>query len=292
MSLKTSIPGPSQAKSGRYYAAFVLAPILLVAINFAVFGRSVAEKTATDLVMPGPLIFFALLIGSVAAMQNKMRTASALCFIGAAIIWLSCSSVVSQLFIKSLEQQVESEYASLSSSNPLDYLVVLGGGTGFRKDHEPQLNEGGDRLGLALTLYKRGLAKKLLVTGDSLRGLVNEKWEDPSFQAKSLLIGWGVAPEDIGEINGTNTSEEIANLKENTQFWSGKRCGLCTSAFHMPRAMRLAKRAELDLIPITANYRGSYKARSLMINDFIPNFNNSGNTFMAIREYIGIMLGR
>lgn len=121
-----------------------------------------------------------------------------------------------------------------------DVGVVLSGGLLYSGATDPDiidLEVNSDRLMAAFVLYKKGICKKLLLTGTDAVDLLREGRGEVQ-QAQSLLISWGVPAEDIIlELRARNTRENAvftANMLEKSAELDG--ILLITSAFHMRRA--------------------------------------------------------
>lgn len=178
---------------------------------------------------------------------------------------------------------------------PLDCVIVLGGGTSQRWTGEAQLAGAGDRLATAIRLYHRGLVKRIIVTGDSLRGLPTPLFDsapalDPSEQSRAILVESGIEASQIEELPGTNTFEEISALKARPELWQQARCGLITSQFHLPRAMSLAKRLDVQVIPITSDVRS--RVGNWYLRDCVPSGEGLAQTELILREWMGMAIGR
>ncbi len=187
-----------------------------------------------------------------------------------------------------LESRIPS--TKLDAEAPLDSLVVLGGGTCQAPDGRSQLSSAGDRVGMAAQLFHQGLVKHLVVTGDALPGLQYASQNDPSIQSKSILIKLGIPVSAIEELPGSNTSQEVRSLKQRDDLWKGKRCGLMTSASHMPRAIRLTKKEGIDVLPVLADYRALNSPFNL--RDLLPSSNGANLTDLALHEFLGMLVGR
>ena len=60
------------------------------------------------------------------------------------------------------------------------------------------------------------------------------------------------------QLDGRNTFEEMNNLRTLLTQEPMARVGLLTSAFHMPRAMRIARANDLDVIPVPADQQAYF----------------------------------
>ena len=112
----------------------------------------------------------------------------------------------------------------------------------------------------------------------------------PYEEATLLLEELGVAPQEILKLNGINTSEEMENLKKWTDVNPGKRIGLLTSAWHLPRAVRLAKAQGIEVEPIAAGFYSQPYAPDPGI--VVPNEYNLIITASAAKEYLARLVGR
>jgi len=263
-------------------------PIGLVAITFAMHGRPLAEKMATGLVMPIAIAWWGSLLLAIRTFWDSILRIACPIFVLSTLIFMLGNPIFSNLLIRSLEKRVESFHPV--RSEPLDTLVVLGGGTTEAPDGRAQLANGGDRVGLAAQLYHQGLVKRIVVTGDGLQGAESSSRTDPSIQAKRILIETGVPESDIDELAGMNTSQEMNSLAARPELWKDARCGLLTSAFHLPRAFGLATRRGIKVLPIAADYRALDRKFSFL--DMLPTANASQQSELAIKEFLGMLLGR
>ena len=93
--------------------------------------------------------------------------------------------------------------------DPLDTVVVLGGGTGASKGRDPQFAPSGDRVGSAARLYHAGYGQRIVVTGKQIESRSIGTAEDPAVQAAALLTQPGVPPDRVSMLGGRNPFEEI-----------------------------------------------------------------------------------
>lgn len=292
MSLPTPNPSRSWLRSTLLVlAATVASPLIATAI---VSGKSSVEKMLTDMAQPFFLmIVLALTIGCI-LMTRGERWLGAQLAIAGALLWCCSARVVVNSVITYWESSLTpTEITELEE--PFDYIVVLGGGTSVAPDGRAQLDCAGDRVGLAATLYLTGKTKNLVTTGDNLimtGGLSGtfRPSDDPSIQTKQIWTKLGIPSDAISELDGQNTSSEIKSLHQHTEYWLGKRCGILTSAFHLPRAMRLAERAGVIALPIAADYRGS--SAPLSINGFLPDVQNLSRLQTVFKEWLALQIGR
>ena len=94
----------------------------------------------------------------------------------------------------------------------------------------------------------------------------------------------------ILQLNGINTSEEMQNLKKWSDRNPDKRIGLLTSAWHLPRAMRLAKAQGIEADPVAAGFFSQPYAPSPGV--VVPSEYNLMVTAMVTKEYLARLVGR
>jgi uncharacterized SAM-binding protein YcdF (DUF218 family) len=94
----------------------------------------------------------------------------------------------------------------------------------------------------------------------------------PAAQTIEIWTSLGIPRDAIMTLGGQNTAAELAELKRIGPQLAGKRVGLLTSGDHLPRAMRLARAQELELVPVAANVKWSPEPWNLL--DFIPQAGN------------------
>jgi uncharacterized SAM-binding protein YcdF (DUF218 family) len=263
-----------------------------VGATYFLSGKSAAEKLATNMAQPLFLAIVGTLLFGAILWRRGERIIGLSLMVGAAILWcLSAPVLVNRVFAY-WESLVPSDDVT---ADPYDYVVVLGGGTTRRWNGQAQFGESGDRVGYAATLFLSGKAKHLITTGDAMkvRGAMSDAsaaTDDPSIQTREIWSALGIPKEVIFELPGENTYSEIAALKTHPEWWREKRCALLTSAFHMPRAMRLAKQAGIQLSPIVADYK--IQRSSWMIREFMPDSHSLHRLQYIIKEWIAFRMNR
>jgi uncharacterized SAM-binding protein YcdF (DUF218 family) len=146
-----------------------------------------------------------------------------------------------------------------SLRDTFDVGIVLGGFSTFDVPANDRLNFNfaGNRLLDALVLYKKGLIRKILITGGDGDLLGDESLEADA--AAPFLEVMGVRKEDILLENRARNTHENAlfskQLLENHQINTSKIL-LITSAYHMPRAAACFRKVGLDALPFPAHFIG------------------------------------
>lgn len=152
----------------------------------------------------------------------------------------------------------EAEAVQMSTlRDTFDVGIVLGGyanGDTYANDRLV-LAPAANRIVDAIQLYKRGIVKKLLITGGDGR-LLGDSYPE-SYWAKNYLLDIGVKPEDIlFEDQSRNTHENALFSKQllDKQGLSNAKLLLFTSAFHIPRAQACFKKVGLNTRPFPAHF--------------------------------------
>ena len=272
---------------------FFATVVFPLALTTSVSGKSAAEKLLTTMVQPLFIAIVTVLTIGMMLLRRDERRAGAILICGACLMWVVSMPFFGSRLIDAWEASLKS--STPTANEPFDYVIVLGGGTGVAPDGRPQFSSAGDRVGYAAHLYLTGIAKHLVATGDnlqlagSLSGSFQPK-DDPSTHTKQIWIGLGIPAEMISELAGQNTFAEMASLKEHPEYWQGKRCGILTSAFHLPRAMKLAERVGVQAIPIAADHRTS--TGPLTFNHFVPETDGLIRFQMIFKEWLAMRISR
>lgn len=259
--------------------------------------RSVLEKVGTALVMPSGLLWILLLTLSIHLCIQKKQDHAGQSGAVAAIVCFVVFSVAGNGFIANqMAAALEADYLTVDPLQelPLDVVIVLGGGGGLAANGRLQGNGSGDRLILAAQLYHQNIATKFICTGQRIKSM-NSSGVDPAESSRDILLKLGVPNSEIEMAGGRNTSEEMQGLS--ARFRNSKlRIGLLTSAWHLPRAMRLAIRNGLQPIPLPADFHTAANNEGLtmgqLVESMIPNNFALGATCSFAKEYLAILLGR
>lgn len=260
---------------------------IFCAIVGAVAGMTMLEKLLTALVMPVGILWLMLLVTIYFCLINRNAWPAIMCF----LCWMVLTVAGNGFFSSWFAGTIESAYVEqdLTQFEPVDVVVVLGGGTTTRLSGAPQVSEAGDRIVQAARLWHAGKADQLMCTG--LQSFKNaEEDMHPYEEAALLLEDLGVEPQAILKLNGINTSKEMENLKQWSDKNPGKRIGLLTSAWHLPRAVRLAKAQGIEVEPIAAGFFSQPYAPSPSV--VVPSEYNLMITAAVAKEYLARLVGR
>lgn len=202
-------------------------------------------------------------------------------FLSLSFIWLFLISYspFSNALIKPLENQYKA-YLDIDSS--IEYVLVLGHGHITNKEISPhsQLSSSAlMRLTEGIRIFKQLDNAKLIVSGYA--GFDDET--PHALISKQVAISMGIDEKDI------LTQEEAKDTFEETQyakkFIGDKKFILVTSAYHMPRSMKLFKKNGLN--PIAAPTDFLQENPSDYLRE--PNPIELRKTQIAMHEYIGTL---
>lgn len=282
-----------------WFSAGFLCSSLVVAIplivSYRVTGRTGMEKTLTAMTNPLFLFWFGIITTAFVARGRGERGVFRVLILLALGLWATSSSFVMHKVFTKWEQTYGC--VPFDKIPEYDVIVVLGGGSSTRPTGDPQFGIAGDRMGFAARLYHQGKAKKLVTTGSVLElkgSLMGElkQGEGPSEQTLRLWTDLGIPEADIIQIEGQNTSSEMRELAAREELWRGKRIGMITSAYHMPRAMKLAERAGLKFDPIPTDVWSRPEDAPITVDLFLPSPEPLDRLGRVIKEWIALWVGR
>ncbi len=232
-------------------AGLGLVVLSLVAIRFA-YDQHLVEKVLTRLAMPCGLVWLGLLIAMDIAWIQRHRKFAAFLFLLQLVYWFVGCTLGSQYLVSLLER--EYAHVDLDRLERFDAVVVLGGGIATNPAGDIWLSGAGDRVNLGALIYLQGKTSQLVTTG------AHYAWAKPEKHEISSGTAWlwqqlGIPESAIVQLGGQNTTEEMAGIRNWLADHNLKRLGLVTSAFHMDRAMRLARSQQLEFEPLPCDFR-------------------------------------
>ncbi|ELS01516.1 hypothetical protein Xen7305DRAFT_00012200 [Xenococcus sp. PCC 7305] len=210
------------------------------------------------------------------------------------IFLIAGNSRVSHSLLKSLEWQ----YLSDQELPTADAIVVLGGSVHSVAYPRtlPDLNEHGDRVIYAAKLYNDGKAPLILLSGGRI-----DWYGDGSSEAQDttkILELMGIPSSAmIQEGESVNTYENAIFTQKILEEQGLKKIILITSAFHMPRSLKIFQHLGIDAVPAPTDFyvsqqelrEADHSAESKILS-FIPNTKSLDRTTMVIKEYIGTIV--
>lgn len=248
------------------------------------------QKMLTTLVMPAGVVCLLLALALVLRLTGQRRSEGSCVGLALAILWLAGSPAVAIALLGQLEAQFPPQtMAALPQS---DVIIVLGGTV--EPASQPrvvaQLHEGSNRLAYAARLFAAGKAPRILVSGGRLGWRTDIP---PEAETMIEVLTWFGVPRSAIEIEGASqtTIENAQFTTEIVRTRGWQSALLVTSALHMPRALRAFACMNLKITPAPADIRVSDVARGYEMQWF-PNSAMLGWTSLAIKEYIGLVVGK
>ena len=168
-------------------------------------------------------------------------------------------------------------------------IIVLGGGfegaiNRARGGYE--MNSGGDRYVEAAVLARRYPEARIVISGGN--GSLLLAGEGDGATAPKLFASLGIpASRLVLENESRNTSENVANIRELVRPAPDDNWLLVTSAFHMPRAMGLFRKAGFPVVPWPVDYRTSGEEGIGFFRDNAMDALQTTTT--AFREWCGLV---
>ena len=267
--------------------------LVLLGILFAISGRKAVEKVLTECVMPVGLLWIAIFLITLQAVRKGQRSLAFSLFVLWSLLTVVGNGMLGQYMLTNLENPFAKTVPT--EMQKFDQIVVLGGGTNEARNGVSQVNGSGDRVVTAARMYHAGLTKSLICTGTRIKSLSRAK-KDASSQIEEILLGLGVPATSLDTLEGQTTSEEMRNLAQWPDV-QNQRIGIITSAWHLPRALRLAKAQGLDLIPVPANFRSPPEydeppSFGEIVRGLIPKSEGIDQVSVALKENLARLVGR
>jgi uncharacterized SAM-binding protein YcdF (DUF218 family) len=173
-----------------------------------------------------------------------------------------------------------------ATRGPPDGIIVLGGAiNGAGRANEVVLNEGAERLTIVPELARRYPNARILFSGGS--GALIGDGEAEAKLALRLLESRGVARgRIIIEDHSRNTVENAIYSKAIAQPNPGERWLLVTSAYHMPRAVGVFRKAGFSVEPHPIDWRTRGVEDAL--HPFAMMSEGLRQTDTAVHEWVGL----
>ena len=202
--------------------------------------------------------------------------------IGVIILILSSLPIISNKFIAYLEKDYQP--IEISEIESADAIVVLSGmikTIGDKENLKYEFSDSIDRFFTGLDLFNNNKSPILILTRGKIPwsfGIAEGEY------LKKLAIKYGIPEEKIiltEEVQ--NTDQEAKAIKKILN--DNAKIILVTSAFHMPRAEKVFKAAEIKVVPFPVDFYNSKSKTTMM--DFIPSAGSLFDTSHFVREMIG-----
>ncbi|MBK5144785.1 envelope biogenesis factor ElyC [Budviciaceae bacterium BWR-B9] len=207
----------------------------------------ILKKIIGNLLLPLPflllLMAIALLLLWFSRWQKSAKTLLTVSWLG--LLLLSLQPVADRLLMP-----IENQYATYQKNEPIDYIVVLGGGYTYNPEWAPSSNlfpNSLPRVTEGVRLYRQHPGAKMIFCGAAAISNPLPNAKVAAMVAESL----GVPEQDI--IILPQAQDTIEEAQAVAQIAQQKTLLLVTSANHLPRAMRIFQKEGLNPIPAPAN---------------------------------------
>ncbi len=173
-----------------------------------------------------------------------------------------------------------------------DIAILLGGYSNFDivpDQDRHNFNYRANRFTNTYELYKKGLAKKILLTGGS--GEIFNQSSSEGKMVQQFLLRLGVPAEDIIiEPDSRNTYENgIFTQKILQERFPDATCLLLTSAWHMPRSQAIFRKLKIPVTPVCVDYLSehtSYGPEEILQ----PNRHGFYHWEILVKEWVGYIV--
>lgn len=246
-----------------------------------------ALKFLSHLLLPPAATLVGVLIGAAALVCGWRRigmTIIALAFVE--MIVLSLPPVADALMAP-LERDAR---LAAAEAPPCCYaaILVLGGGVYPEMPPDmpaPHLTDGVDRVWQAARLFHAGVAPLVIASGGRMR--VEGSRQSEAEAMRQILIDLGVPAGNIVlEDASENTIENIVFVR---RLVGDKTIALVTSAYHMPRALRLARTHGLKAAAFPTDWHVDWRRRTPWQN-WLPTLAAASDSEIALREHAAALL--
>ncbi len=246
----------------------------------------VVSKALWFFAAPSALLTLGALVGAAFSARRGARWAALGCL--AALLAIGVAPV-GALAIAPLENRFPAPPRELP---PPTGVVVLGGAIDddvSRARGQTTFGEGAERLTEAAILARRYPAARIIYTGGSNSLLARPSTE--AEDARRLLVAMGVDLQRITlDTRSRNTDENARFTAALVHPESGQTWLVVTSAFHMPRAMGLFRKAGFAAVADPVGYRTEGGRGDWRVNVALPH--GLALFDLAVHEWIGLVAYR
>lgn len=199
-----------------------------------------------------------------------------------------------------LARSLEWQHLPSGEVTQADAIVLLGGAT--RAEVYPrtmtEVNEAGDRLLLAASLFREGKAPLIIASGGAIDWLGSETPEADGM--REILEFMDIPAEAIiTESSARNTYENAVLVREIAEEMGIRDILLVTSALHMPRSVGIFERQGFTVMPAPADFHategdsGAATANpGARLYHALPDAQHLAVSTRALKEYLGILVYR
>ena len=211
------------------------------------------------------------------------------------VLWIVFTFVFTNSFIlhKCLEKY-ETPYQPLNGKK-YDYAVVLGGASAYDSfSRSLQLGFAAERLTEPVILYRKGIVKKLIISGGSAS--VFPPYIKDAVYVRRFWLDMGIPDSDIiVESESRNTKENAKFTKELIDKKGGsKQILLITSAVHMPRSKYIFNKMGMlpDVYPVDFRVKRIWESSYDLTFYILPKTGAIVGWEELIHEWVGLMAAK
>jgi uncharacterized SAM-binding protein YcdF (DUF218 family) len=250
-------------------------------------GSYELRKFAGLCLMPAGLVWLALLgFARALAWRGSRRPARF-----ALALWFLYTLAGNAWLGSALTGWLQRDYVAIDpfEQGSFDAVLVLGGGVEIGEDGAPVLTAVGDRVVLAVRLYRAGKADLLVTSGPYVHVHAGRLASSAAATA-TLWRQLGVPGNDILPLEGPRTTtDEVRTLKRVATEHGWRRVGLLTSAWHLRRATALCRRYGVRATPLPADVITMPPAQ---LRWLVPQADGFWPVQIACWEFLGSLVGR
>jgi uncharacterized SAM-binding protein YcdF (DUF218 family) len=277
----------AQKGRGRRWVWLIAASAAGAVSLFLAFLDWETRKFVTALAMPAGLVWMGMIALVAFLFSRRLRVPAVLASALLALYSLAGNSYAGNALLGALEARTPDP--DQAAAGVLDAVFVMGGGSGLTAEGKAELAAAGDRIAEAARWFHAGKALRLVASGASIAALDGAR--DFAEETRRLWAGMGVPESAVLAIPeaARNSRQEIQAYKRFVDARGFARVGLVTSAWHMPRALALAKAAGLEALPIPADRR--YRPAPFTPVNLVPQADGFMGVQLSIKELLGGLLG-
>ena len=247
------------------------------------------SKIAWALLSPITLILLLLIMGGLLWQSFRWQTLGKTLFLTGSLSAIALIAYpIGDFVIQPLEKRfpIQTEH---SLPQHIDGIIILGGGEKLAHSlswQSPQIGEGGDRYIAVKYLSQRYPQAPIIFSGGSGNPFLQQGLKE-GWIAKTLFQQLNIAPQRwIIESQSRNTYENFKNLKPLLPKSEGRYL-LITSAFHMPRAVGIARAQNIQVIPYPTDFLSLHpQYRHFDFNTY----HHLQALQAGVREWIGLLV--
>lgn len=243
----------------------------------------IAKKVIGFLIMPAGLIWLGLMV--LVCWPGLKRWGRS-----TAILVLVTYTFSGNAWVGSwLLGKLETPYAALEvGAGSFDAVCVLGGGSSATPAGDAQLGPAGDRLIVPARMFLKGGTKHLVASGLSVTDIRGSR--SLADDTAEVWHDLGIPGEAITRLSTPRTtSEEIREYKKLIAERGWQRVGVCSSAWHLRRVMKLCEKEGVTMVPVPADFLSAKLPWTPMYA--VPQARGFQNVQKAIWEYLGDLGG-